>query len=201
MEARGVEVLTGANTEGDRRQDGRVAGVRLEDGRTLPADLVVMAVGIRPNAALGQGRGPRASIAASWSTTTCAPAIRTSSRSANASSIAASATASSRRSSRWRRSLAGAADGRSPRRATKARSSRPSSRSPASTSSRPAISPAATDREDIVLRDAARGVYKRVVLKDGQRRRRRAVRRYRRRRLVLRPDEAAARTSPTSATR
>ena len=65
--------------------------------------------------------------------------------------------------------------------------SRPSSRSPASTCSPPATSPGATDREDIVFRDAGRGVYKRVVLSDEKHRRRGAVRRYRRRQLVLRP--------------
>ena len=58
MEARGIEVLTKANTKAILEQDGRVAGVLLEDGRTLPADLVVMAVGIRPNARAGQGCGP-----------------------------------------------------------------------------------------------------------------------------------------------
>jgi nitrite reductase (NADH) large subunit len=57
METRGVEVLTRANTKAILAEDGRVAGVALEDGRILPADLVVMAVGIRPNAALGKAAG------------------------------------------------------------------------------------------------------------------------------------------------
>jgi nitrite reductase (NADH) large subunit len=56
IEKRGIEVLTGANTTailGERS----VTAVRLEDGRTLPADLVVMAVGIRPNTVLAKEAG------------------------------------------------------------------------------------------------------------------------------------------------
>ncbi|MFO1188915.1 MAG: nitrite reductase large subunit NirB [Alphaproteobacteria bacterium] len=37
--------------------NGRVAGVRLADGRDIPADIVVMAVGIRPNISLAQSAG------------------------------------------------------------------------------------------------------------------------------------------------
>ena len=57
MESRGVEVCVKANTKAIIAENGKVAGVQLEDGRTLPADLVVMAVGIRPNAALGKAAG------------------------------------------------------------------------------------------------------------------------------------------------
>ncbi|MGM4930129.1 nitrite reductase large subunit NirB [Tardiphaga sp. 619_E2_N8_5] len=53
IEARGIEVLTGANTAAILG-DTCVESVRLDDGRTLPADLVVMAVGIRPNTALAK---------------------------------------------------------------------------------------------------------------------------------------------------
>ena len=56
IEKRGIEVLTGANTNAILG-DGKVTAVRLEDGRTLPADLVVMAVGIRPNTALAKAAG------------------------------------------------------------------------------------------------------------------------------------------------
>lgn len=56
MEARGIEVLL--NAESDAIQGRRkVAGLRLKDGRTLPADLVVMAVGIRPNVRLARAAG------------------------------------------------------------------------------------------------------------------------------------------------
>ena len=56
IKARGIKVLTSANTKqilGDKR----VTGVELADGTVLPADLVVMAVGIRPNAALAKEAG------------------------------------------------------------------------------------------------------------------------------------------------
>jgi nitrite reductase (NADH) large subunit len=56
LEGRGINVFTGATTEAILGED-RVTGVRLEDGRELPADLVVMAVGIRPNIALAGQAG------------------------------------------------------------------------------------------------------------------------------------------------
>ncbi len=51
IEARGIEVITGASTEAILGAS-KVEGVRLKDGTELPADLVVMAVGIKPNAGL-----------------------------------------------------------------------------------------------------------------------------------------------------
>src|SRR5262249_11281665 len=51
-----IEILTSANTNAILGND-RVEAVRLEDGRTLPADLVVMAVGIRPHTALAKEAG------------------------------------------------------------------------------------------------------------------------------------------------
>ena len=56
IEKRGIEVLTEANTNAVLG-DSHVTGVRLEGGRTLPADLVVMAVGIRPNTLLAKEAG------------------------------------------------------------------------------------------------------------------------------------------------
>ncbi len=53
---RGIDVVTGANTEAILG-DESVTGVKLKDGRVLPADLVVMAVGIRPNAGLAKAAG------------------------------------------------------------------------------------------------------------------------------------------------
>jgi nitrite reductase (NADH) large subunit len=58
LEARGIAFEIGAQTEAlipDR--DGRVMAVRFKDGRELPADLVVMAAGIRPNTALAESAG------------------------------------------------------------------------------------------------------------------------------------------------
>ncbi|WP_193187456.1 nitrite reductase large subunit NirB [Nisaea sediminum] len=56
IEARGIKVVTGANTH-EIVGDTRVEGVRLDDGAEIPADIVVMAVGIRPNADLARQAG------------------------------------------------------------------------------------------------------------------------------------------------
>lgn len=62
MEARGILVRLNANTEAilgtdSRYNPPRVKAVRLDDGTEIPADLVVMAVGIRPNAGLAKEAG------------------------------------------------------------------------------------------------------------------------------------------------
>ena len=56
LTGRGIDVRTGANTK-DIIGEKQVEGVRLEDGTEIPADLVVMAVGIRPNAQLAKEAG------------------------------------------------------------------------------------------------------------------------------------------------
>ena len=53
---RGITVLTEANTRAIRGTD-RVEAVELADGTILPADLVVMAAGIRPSTALAKAAG------------------------------------------------------------------------------------------------------------------------------------------------
>lgn len=53
---RGIKVITRANTQAILGTD-RVEGVRLEGGMELPADLFVMAVGIRPSSALAKASG------------------------------------------------------------------------------------------------------------------------------------------------
>jgi nitrite reductase (NADH) large subunit len=61
LTARGMSIYTGANTEcfvGETTDEAsHVAAVRLKDGREIPAELVVMAVGIRPNADLARACG------------------------------------------------------------------------------------------------------------------------------------------------
>ncbi|MEP7005778.1 MAG: FAD-dependent oxidoreductase, partial [Sphingomonas bacterium] len=61
LEARGQTILTEADTAeivgGDPENGGHVEGVRLKDGRLIPASLVVMAVGIRPNVRLARAAG------------------------------------------------------------------------------------------------------------------------------------------------
>ena len=58
LESKGLQFILGAETErliaGERN---KVKAVRLKDGREIAADLVVMAVGIRPNVALAQEAG------------------------------------------------------------------------------------------------------------------------------------------------
>ena len=56
LEARGQTILTGADTA-EIIGDGKVEGVRLKDGTLIPASLVVMAVGIRPSVALARDAG------------------------------------------------------------------------------------------------------------------------------------------------
>mgnify|MGYP003575108933 CR=1 FL=1 len=56
LEGRGQTILTGADTA-EIHGDGKVEGVRLKDGRDIPASLVVMAVGIRPSVALAREAG------------------------------------------------------------------------------------------------------------------------------------------------
>ena len=56
LEARGLRVITEANTKAILGED-HVRTVVLADGTELPADLVVMAVGIRPNIALAKEAG------------------------------------------------------------------------------------------------------------------------------------------------
>jgi len=56
IEGRGIKVITKANTKailGDKR----VEGIELTDGRVIPATLVVMAAGIKPNAWLAKDAG------------------------------------------------------------------------------------------------------------------------------------------------
>ena len=58
LEDRGLKFLIGAQTEqliGDK--DDRVMAVRFKDGKEIPADLVVMAAGIRPNTELAEKAG------------------------------------------------------------------------------------------------------------------------------------------------
>ncbi len=57
LERRGMRVLCGAHTKLLRGTEDGVSAVELKDGTVLPADLVVMAVGIRPNIELGAATG------------------------------------------------------------------------------------------------------------------------------------------------
>lgn len=54
---RGINVMCGAHSWDILGKDGHVTALRLEDGTTLPCDLLVMAVGIRPATGLGAEAG------------------------------------------------------------------------------------------------------------------------------------------------
>ncbi|WP_416407629.1 nitrite reductase large subunit NirB [Agrobacterium rosae] len=56
MEDRGIKVITKANTKQIVGTD-KVEGIELDNGTIIPATLVVMAVGIRPNAGLAKDAG------------------------------------------------------------------------------------------------------------------------------------------------
>ena len=58
LEERGIRFLMGAQTDSlIPDKDGRVMAVRFKDGSEIPADLVVMAAGIRPNTELAEACG------------------------------------------------------------------------------------------------------------------------------------------------
>lgn len=56
LERRGQTILTGADTA-EIMGTHHVTGVKLKDGREIPADIVVMAVGIRPNTRMAKAAG------------------------------------------------------------------------------------------------------------------------------------------------
>ena len=56
LEGRGQTILTGADTAAIMGES-CVTGVKLKDGREIPADIVVMAVGIRPNTRIAKAAG------------------------------------------------------------------------------------------------------------------------------------------------
>jgi nitrite reductase (NADH) large subunit len=57
LESRGLKFLLGRQTEAVLQNSGRAAAVKLKDGLEVPADLVVVAAGIRPNTKLAQDAG------------------------------------------------------------------------------------------------------------------------------------------------
>ena len=57
LSSRGIRVITRANTQEILGEDGSVKGVLLEDGSEIACDLVVMAVGIRPSISVAAAAG------------------------------------------------------------------------------------------------------------------------------------------------
>ncbi|MBU6269494.1 MAG: nitrite reductase large subunit NirB, partial [Sphingomonadales bacterium] len=165
LEARGQVILTGADTQEIIARDGHVAGVRLKDGREIPADIVVMAVGIRPATALAKRAGLEVErgILVDDHMVTSDPAIL-----AVGECVQHRGACYGLVAPLWEmcRSLADAVTGA------------PSGFSGAVTSTKLKVSgidlfsagdfSGGDGCEDIVMRDAARGLYKRVVVRDNR---------------------------------
>jgi nitrite reductase (NADH) large subunit len=165
IEARGIKVLTKANTRAIVG-DGRVEGVELADGTIVPASLVVMAVGIRPNIALAKQAGLEVNrgIVTDGRMRTSDPAILTVGECAEVSGHVYGLVAPLYEMARVAADeLAGGAKG---------------SFVHADTPTKLKVTGIdlyslgdfadGDDCEEIILRDAAAGIYKRVVLKDNR---------------------------------
>ncbi len=136
----------------------------LDDGTIYPADIVVMAVGIRPETRVATAAGlyVERGIVVNDRMVTADPDI---SRWASASNTNGLSTASSRRSTTWPRWRPGRwRELQAAFRPVAVGDSAQGDRS--AHSIRRATSPPPKDREEIVLRDVSSGVYKRLVLKD-----------------------------------
>ena len=165
VEARGIKVITKANTKAILGEK-KVEAVLLEDGTRLPADLVIMAVGIRPNAGLAKdagldvGRG----IQVGTDMRTSDPDIFAVGECAEFAGQTYGLVAPLYEMATV---IAGQLAGDASATFT-----------PSVTATRLKVTGInlfsagdfadAKDREDIVLRDATRGIYKRVVLKDNK---------------------------------
>ena len=171
IEARGVSVYTKANTKeilGTDPDKGapRVRAVILDDGTELPADLVVMAVGIRPSAATARAAGLTVNrgVVVGPDMRTTDPDIFALGECAEAHGQCFGLVAPLYdMASVVAAQLAGDAD---------------AAFNPSATATKLKVTginlfsagdfSEGEDREEIVLRDAARGVYRRLVLKDGK---------------------------------
>ena len=165
LERRGQTILTGADTAEILGKDGHVAGVKLKDGREIPADIVVMAVGIRPATALAREAGltVERGIVVDDHMVTSDPAVM-----AVGECVQHRGACYGLVAPLWDmcRSLAtGATGGEAPYAgsvtSTKLKVSGIDLFSAGDFSGGEGC-------EDIVMRDAARGVYKRVIVKDGK---------------------------------
>ncbi|MFN4281328.1 MAG: nitrite reductase large subunit NirB [Alphaproteobacteria bacterium] len=161
---RGIEVITRANTKAILG-DGRVTAVQLDDGRELPADIVVMAVGIRPNLALAKaaglecGRGVKVDDAMLTSDPDILAVGECVEHRGLCYGLVAPLYEMAKVAAKSLCAEPGAYEGSVT--ATKLKVTGIDLYSAGDFADAP-------DREEIVLRDAARGIYKRLVLKDGK---------------------------------
>ena len=163
LERRGQTIVTGGDTAEIVEKDGHVAAVKLKDGREFPADIVVMAVGIRPATGLAKASGLEVErgIMVDDHMVTSDPAVL-----AVGECVQHRGTCYGLVAPLWDmcRALADHATGT------------PSGYEGSVTSTKLKVSgidlfsagdfSGGDGCEDIVMRDAARGVYKRVVVKD-----------------------------------
>jgi nitrite reductase (NADH) large subunit len=164
LENRGIRVHCKANThaiEGEKR----VTGVRLDDGTLYPADIVVMAVGIRPNATLAKEAGLTVNrgIVVTPDMRTSDPAIFALGECAEASGQVFGLVAPLYEMAGVVATnlLGGAAEFHPSATATKLKVTGCDLYSAGDFAEAPG-------REEIVLRDPTRGVYKRLVLQDNK---------------------------------
>ncbi len=163
VEERGIKVITKANTKAIKGTT-KVEGVILDDGSELPASIVVMAVGIRPNAGLAKDTGldVRRGIVVGPDMRTSDPSIFAIGECAEAHGECFGLVAPLYEMANVLAArLAGDAG---------------ASFTPSATATKLKVTginlfsagdfTEGKDREEIVLRDAARGVYKRLVIKD-----------------------------------
>ncbi len=163
LEKRGQTIVTGGDTAEIVGDGGHVSGVKLKDGREFPADIVVMAVGIRPATALAKNAGldVERGIMVDDDMVTSDPSIM-----AVGECVQHRGQCYGLVAPLWEmcRALADAATGS------------PSGYEGSVTSTKLKVSgidlfsagdfTGGDGAEDIVMRDASRGVYKRVVVKD-----------------------------------
>ena len=166
IERRGIAVRTEANTKEILGDDGNVKGVLLEDGSVIDADMVCMAVGIRPSASLAKEAGLEVErgIVVNDAMQTSDPSIfavgecvqhRGECYGLVAPLYEMASVIAARLAGDEAASYGGSVT------STKLKVTGVDLFSAGDFSE-------ADDREEIVLRDAARGVYKRLVLKDNR---------------------------------
>lgn len=163
LERRGQTIVTGGDTAEIVGENGQITAVKLKDGREYPADIVVMAVGIRPATALAKAAGLEVErgIMVDDHMVTSDPAIM-----AVGECVQHRGTCYGLVAPLWDmcRALADHATGS------------PTGYEGSVTSTKLKVSgidlfsagdfSGGDGAEDIVMRDAARGVYKRVIVKD-----------------------------------
>jgi len=165
LERRGQTIVTGGDTGEIVGTGGHVSSVRLKDGREFPADIVVMAVGIRPATGLAKAAGLEVErgIMVDDHMVTSDPAIM-----AVGECVQHRGACYGLVAPLWDmcRALADFATGS------------PSGYEGSVTSTKLKVSgidlfsagdfSGGEDAEDIVMRDASRGIYKRVIVKDSR---------------------------------